>query len=369
MNCPAVYANSIDGFEGPQSFDPENMPLDPHADYSLVHNAALVSVKVEAFNVEKDGFPNSQLFLDWITNGPIAIKLNRPCRSGEEIVVDYPLFTKDFEIDPSSTPTISPAKTRQSPRLQAKVTGTPISAKAVVNLEIDSPVSGSEEKISGTPSGEFAILEDFSKEEADREENCAECTNKVKGLHKCDVCKRKMHGFCGVGIGEERSTQVRRCKVQPCKKTASDSVSKSNKRKPAVSLFQPPPSEKEQTGAPAPAKNIGTETSAESKTEVQPTGVPVEKWNATLGNAKKKREGQKKVKRGAMRGNPNKKRKGSKKPPYNNYGSFATSSKSVQRSIEEIEQYTEMVASAQVRDQREFSRPSEESSSDDDIFS
>ena len=34
-------------------------------------------------------------------------------------------------------------------------------------------------------------------------EECGECGESTGGLHRCDVCSKKMHGFCGVGIGDE----------------------------------------------------------------------------------------------------------------------------------------------------------------------
>ena len=197
------------------------MPLiDPTSDSSFVHNATLVSTRVETANVEKEGFPTSSSFLDWITNAPIAIQLNRPCRSGEEIVVDYRwLFEKELGVDETLTPPyLSPDTpqhtTKKSPRLLATQTAAKVSAKAVTSLLIQSPCSAEEEKNSGTPTTNASpdcVEEEtpnFSKEERDRVENCAECSKEVAGLHKCDKCKRKMHGYCGIGIGDEMSTQV-----------------------------------------------------------------------------------------------------------------------------------------------------------------
>jgi hypothetical protein len=55
-----------------------------------------------AENVEIDGFSSVQTFLNWVTAFPVAIELNRPCRSGEEIIIDYSWMDKlhdDFQPD------------------------------------------------------------------------------------------------------------------------------------------------------------------------------------------------------------------------------------------------------------------------------
>jgi len=53
-------------------------------------------------------------------------------------------------------------------------------------------------------------------------EECGECGESTGGLHRCDVCSKKMHGFCGVGIGDECSTQHRRCTACNLNRETSD---------------------------------------------------------------------------------------------------------------------------------------------------
>jgi hypothetical protein len=140
QNCPACYANSIEGFEGIESYNKENMPIiDPTSDYSYVQNGNLVCTRLVGENVDVDGFSCSDAFLNWVTAYPVAIELNRPCRSGEEIIVDYSWMGKmhdDFQVEPdlqADLPADSPQgkikqqqPLRKSPRLQAKSVPAPV---------------------------------------------------------------------------------------------------------------------------------------------------------------------------------------------------------------------------------------------------
>jgi len=52
---------------------------------------------------------------------------------------------------------------------------------------------------------------DRTEEEKHRLGKCGECGQDVGSVHKCPVCNKNMHGFCGVGIGEEGFGQLRKC--------------------------------------------------------------------------------------------------------------------------------------------------------------
>jgi hypothetical protein len=41
---------------------------------------------------------------------------------------------------------------------------------------------------------------------------CRECELDVGGFHSCPHCRSRMHGYCGVGTGDETSTQLRICR-------------------------------------------------------------------------------------------------------------------------------------------------------------
>jgi hypothetical protein len=41
--------------------------------------------------------------------------------------------------------------------------------------------------------------------------NCHVCFGEVSGAHKCITCRRAVHVFCGVGIGEEGYGQAVKC--------------------------------------------------------------------------------------------------------------------------------------------------------------
>lgn len=55
---------------------------------------------------------------------------------------------------------------------------------------------------------------ELNQEEQPKDEaldKCGECGGEVGSVHKCPVCNKNMHGFCGIGIGEEGFGQLRRC--------------------------------------------------------------------------------------------------------------------------------------------------------------
>jgi len=47
---------------------------------------------------------------------------------------------------------------------------------------------------------------------------CGGCGLPVGPVHKCDMCQRNMHPFCGRTIGEEGHGSMVRCKKCDCKK-------------------------------------------------------------------------------------------------------------------------------------------------------
>lgn len=336
-NCPASFANSIEGFEGPQSYNPDFRPIiDPESDYAFVQNGALVCTRVPGECVDRDGFSSSSVFLDWVTQFPVCIELNRPCRSGEEIVVDYSWIGKlheEFEPDLEAQSTVqSPALIRKSPRLQEKaapkeVKNTTSSKRAKklpvesVEVEVESvevELEGQlEKKESPTPDIQSPVVDEREARvaEGNRLEPCGECGNQVGGLHKCDVCKKKMHGFCGLPIGEEGSTQARRCTSH--KEEVTPQQGKNPKKALAVSLFKPPPtsSNKEADGAAPPIKG---KTSAKKKGKSPADIMKLKLPKPT-------------------------------EPAAKAYGKFAVS-KRQKRTVEEIEEYTDRVAAAQVEE-------------------
>ena len=226
------------------------MPIyDPESDYAYVQNATLVSTRIPGENVEKDGFSSARTFFEWITTSPICIELNRPCRSGEEIIVDYSWMDHNTRTIPPATPNSpstpqtpkSPASTaqrhvahgaRRSPRLLA--------AEKTPTATDMSPVT--ENKNSST------VPETLHGNEEQTESVCAECGRKADRGHKCDVCNKLMHGCCGIGIGEEGYGQIRRCKIHP---KGPQAAADNKKRKTSkVSLFHQQPEKKQNCNRP-----------------------------------------------------------------------------------------------------------------------
>ena len=93
-----------------------------------VQNAAIAACKVKRLNVEANGFPNYDTFHKWATASPVVIKLNRPCRKGEEIIIDYELAAPGNSKAPAaqnekkSTPPAAAANTRNPAAVAPKKT-------------------------------------------------------------------------------------------------------------------------------------------------------------------------------------------------------------------------------------------------------
>ena len=174
INCPAGYANSTQNFDGLDSYLDGHAPLldgpNTDIDVSWVENAQLNFHKVPNVNIADDGFPSPEVFFQWLDAVPLTLKLNRDVNTDEEILFFYNIH------DPNEIPAIS-----------------------MVTAE----GSREEEKKETAPATE-EVLDD---------KKCAECGGFVDGKHRCDICKRQLHGCCGIGIGDECSTQIRRCKT------------------------------------------------------------------------------------------------------------------------------------------------------------
>ena len=225
LSCPGSFANSIKLFEGMDSYREGIMASESldNSDAAWIENARFCFVKPSGAKFSENGFETAQEYFNWLDAAPCSLILDRPCKQDEEILCYYdwdetlkvPEVPLGHFLSTQSTETQMGAAEEKSEAAE--------SALASMNA--------AEEKFEEEESAPALMDQNTSLQkpanERDRIEKCGECGQNTGGLHFCDWegCKKKMHGHCGVGIGEERSTQVRRCSRHNKQPTMNAAVS------------------------------------------------------------------------------------------------------------------------------------------------
>lgn len=194
-----------------------------------VENAALVSTRYTGCNVDELGFPKCIDFLKWLKQGAVSIELNRDCVAGEEIILGYEWTSiiekmqeaqRRRESKKKDNPAASDVeKIVEEHHPQSPDAGEEVLSDSDVNLkevppekvaEEEKVVSDSDEDVVEVPPEEVA-----DSEEEDYQLDCGECRKKTSRGKGCDVCGSWVHPTCGVPLGGDESSAVRRCTRHP----------------------------------------------------------------------------------------------------------------------------------------------------------